>query len=195
MLNKLASLARVDFSPQHRQPASGRVLLAAIASIAGSLAADAILVVIGKAVFPSTRGFAHFQFSDYAKLTVIGVIIACVAWPVVTRISSAPRWLFFRLAILVTLVLLLPDLYILHTGEPARGVAVLMIMHVAIALVTYNLLVHLAPVRPAGGGSPAGSPPFSGPVSSSPVSASPAAAERGAPVAEQATRGRHRHAR
>jgi hypothetical protein len=195
MLNKLASLARVDFSPQHRQPASGRVLLAAIASIAGSLAADAILVVIGKAVFPSTRGFAHFQFSDYAKLTVIGVIIACVAWPVVTRISSAPRWLFFRLAILVTLVLLLPDLYILHTGEPARGVAVLMIMHVAIALVTYNLLVHLAPVRPAGGGSPAGSPPFSGRASSSPVSSSPAAAERGAPVAEQATRGRHRHAR
>jgi hypothetical protein len=195
MLNKLASLARVDFSPQHRQPASGRVLLAAIASIAGSLAADAILVVIGKAVFPSTRGFAHFQFSDYAKLTVIGVIIACAAWPVVTRISSAPRWLFFRLAILVTLVLLLPDLYILHTGEPARGVAVLMIMHVAIALVTYNLLVHLAPVRPAGGGSPAGSPPFSGRASSSPVSSSPAAAERGAPVAEQATRGRHRHAR
>jgi hypothetical protein len=195
MLNKLASLAHVDFSPQHRQPAAWRVLLAAIASIAGSLAADAILVVIGKAVFPSTKGFAHFQFSDYAKLTVIGVIIACVAWPVVTRISSAPRWLFFRLAILVTVVLLLPDLYILHTGEPAKGVAVLMVMHVAIALVTYNLLVHLAPVRPAGGGSPAGSPPFSGRVSSSPVSSSPAAEERGAPVAEQATRGRHRHAR
>jgi hypothetical protein len=159
MLNKLASLARVDFSPQHRQPAAGRVLLAAIASIAGSLAADAILVVIGKAVFPSTRGFAHFQFSDYAKLTVIGVIIACAAWPIVTRISSAPRWLFFRLAILVTLALLLPDLYILHTGEPPRGVAVLMVMHVAIALVTYNLLVHLAPVRPAAGRAPAGSPP------------------------------------
>ena len=121
---------------------------------------------------------------------MIGVIIACVAWPVVTRISSAPRWLFFRLAILVTLVLLLPDLYILHTGEPAKGVAVLMVMHVAIALVTYNLLVHLAPVRAAAGGSPAGSPPLRGAASArsvpaSPVSASPAAAERGAPAAEQ----------
>jgi hypothetical protein len=116
MLNQLASLARVDFSPQHRQPSAGRVLLATIASIAGSLAADAILVVIGKAVFPTTKGFAHFQFSDYAKLTVVGVLISCVAWPIVTRISSAPRWLFFRLAILVTLVLLLPDLYILHMG-------------------------------------------------------------------------------
>jgi hypothetical protein len=195
MLNQLASLARVDFSPQHRQPSAGRVLLATIASIAGSLAADAILVVIGKAVFPSTKGFVHFQFSDYAKLTVVGVIIACVAWPIVTRISSAPQWLFFRLAILVTLVLLLPDLYILHMGEPAKGVAVLIVMHVAIALVTYNLLVHLAPVRPAAGGPPAGRPPFRGSVPASSVSATPAAAERAAPVAEQAARGRHRHAR
>ena len=71
-------------------------------------------MVIGQAVFPSTKGYAHFQFSDYAKLTVIGVIIACVAWPIVTRISSSPRWLFFRLAILVTLVLWLPDLFILY---------------------------------------------------------------------------------
>jgi hypothetical protein len=154
MLNRLASLARIDFSPQHRVPSARRLLLASIASIAGSLAADATLVVIGKAVFPSIRGFAHFQFADYAKLTVIGVIIACVAWPIVTRISSAPRWLFFRLAILVTLVLLLPDLYILHMGEPAKGVAVLMLMHVSIALVTYNLLVHIAPVRPAAGQAP-----------------------------------------
>ena len=190
MLNQLASLARVDFSPPHRQPSAGRVLLATIASIAGSLVADAILVVIGKAVFPSTKNFTHFQFSDYAKLTVVGVIIACVAWPIVTRISSAPRWLFFRLAILVTLVLLLPDLYILHTGEPAKGVAVLIVMHVAIALVTYNLLVHLAPVRPAAGGSPAGSPPFR-----SSASASAAAVERGGPAAEQPARARHRHAR
>jgi hypothetical protein len=200
MLNRLASLARVDFAPQHRQPSAGRVLLATVASVAGSLAADAILVVIGKAVFPSTKGFAHFQFSDYAKLTVIGVVVACVAWPVVTRVSSAPRWLFFRLAVLVTLVLLLPDLYILHMGEPAKGVAVLMVMHVTIALVTYNLLVHLAPARPAAGGAPAGGPPVSepapaGPVSASPVSAGPAAAGPGAPVAEQAARGRHRQAR
>ena len=84
MLNRLVSLARVDFAAPHRQPSAGRVLLATIASIAGSLAADAILVVVGKAVFPSTKGFAHFQFSDYAQLTVVGVIIACGAWPIVT---------------------------------------------------------------------------------------------------------------
>jgi hypothetical protein len=123
------------------------LVLATIAAVAGSLAADALLVVIAQAAFPSTRGYAHFQFSDYAKLTVIGVIIACVAWPVVTRVSSDPRWLFARLAVLVTLVLWLPDVYLLYRGQSGTAVAFLFLMHLAIALVTYNLLVRLAPAR------------------------------------------------
>jgi hypothetical protein len=149
MLRQTAALVRLDFAPHHRQPSAGRVLLATIASIAGSLAADAILVAIGEKVFPSTRGYAHFQLSDYGKLTVIGVIIACAGWPVVTRVSSQPRWLFLRLAVLTTLLLWLPDLYILYLGEPAHAVAILMLMHLAIAAVTYNLLVRVAPVRAA----------------------------------------------
>jgi Family of unknown function (DUF6069) len=139
--------ARIDLSPSHRPPAWWRVALATVLSLAGSLGADALLVFIGTRLFPSTKGYGHFQFQDYAKLTVIGVLIACAAWPVVARISSAPRWMFFRLAIVVTLVLLLPDVYIWHQGQPVQAVVVLMAMHLAIALVTYNLLVHLAPVR------------------------------------------------
>jgi hypothetical protein len=149
MLKQLASTAGIDFRPRHAQPRISRVVLATLAAVAGSLAADALLVVIGQAVFPATKGYVHFQFHDYAKLTVIGVIIACAAWPVVTRISRDPRWLFFRLAILVTLVLWLPDIYILYRGQPADAVAVLFVMHLAIALVTYNLLVWLAPTGPA----------------------------------------------
>ena len=48
---------------------------------------------------------------------------------------------------MVTLVLWLPDLYIWHQGQSAQAVLVLMAMHLAIALVTYNLLVRLAPTR------------------------------------------------
>jgi hypothetical protein len=141
------ALARIDLSPPHRPPAWWRVVMATILSVAGSLAVDALLVYVGTRLFPSTKGYVHFEFHDYAKLTVVGVLIACAAWPVVARVSSAPRWLFFRLAIAVTLVLLLPDLYIWHQGQPVQAVLVLMTMHLAIALVTYNLLVHLAPVR------------------------------------------------
>lgn len=153
------SLVRVDFGPAHRQPSAVRMLAATVASLAGSLAVDAILVVIGTAIFPATKGYVHFTFSDYAKLTIIGVLIACLAWPIVTRISSSPRWLFFRLAILVTLVLWLPDLYLLYRGQPARAVAILMVMHLAIAVVTYNCLVHIASVRtPPGTTRPVGRP-------------------------------------
>ncbi len=137
-------LARVDLAPRHRQPSATMVLVATLASLAGSLLVDAALVAVGTAVFPSTKGFVHFRFSDYAKLTVIGVVVACIAWPVVTRISSAPRWLYLRLAVLVTLVLLLPDVWILLHGEPAKAVAVLMTMHLAIAVVTYNCMVRIA---------------------------------------------------
>ena len=138
--------AHVDFAPTHRQPSWWRVALATVLAIVLSLAADAALVAIGTHLYPATKGYSHFQFSDYAKLTVVGVLIGCAAWPIVTRISSAPRWLFFRLAILVTLVLWLPDVWIWHKGQPAHAVAVLMVMHLAIALITYNLLVHVAPV-------------------------------------------------
>ena len=148
-LGRALGIVRVDLAPAHRQPSALRVAIATVVSVAGSLAADAILVVVGLAIFPSTKGYVHFQFSDYGKLTVIGVLIACAAWPIVTRISSDPRWLFFRLAIAVTLVLWLPDLWILHLGQPVQAVVVLMLMHLAIAVVTYNSLVRIAAIRSA----------------------------------------------
>src|ERR1700722_14447156 len=111
-LQRPAALAHLDFAPVPRPPSAGRVLLATLASLIGSLAADAMIVAVGVALFPHTKGYVHFRFSDYGKLTVIGVLIACVAWPIVARITSTPRWLFFRMAVLVTVVLLLPDFYI-----------------------------------------------------------------------------------
>lgn len=147
LINRCMRLARVDLAPRHRQPPTGRVLLATATAVVASLLSDAVLVSIGQAMAPSTRGYAHFAFVDYAKLTLIGVIVACVAWPMVTRVTSAPRWLFARLAVLVTLVLLLPDAWLLARHQPAKAVAVLVAMHLAIAIVTYASLVMLAPVR------------------------------------------------
>jgi hypothetical protein len=147
MPHRVLNLVHLDFAPRQRPPSGPRVVLATLVSLIGSLAADALIVVIFQAAFPATKGYPHYQFSDYGKLTVIGVIIACVAWPVVTRITSEPRWMFLRMAVLVTLVLWLPDVYILVSGQPAKAVAGLFLMHLAIALVTYNALVRLAPVR------------------------------------------------
>ncbi|MCL2585476.1 MAG: DUF6069 family protein [Streptosporangiales bacterium] len=147
MLKKASSLVYLDLAPEHRQPSALRVVIATVASIAGSLLADALIVVIAEAIFPGTKGYQHFQFADYAKLTVIGVIVACAAWPVTTRITSRPRRVFGWMAIAVTLVLWLPDVAILIMGQPGNAVGTLFVMHLAIALVTYYALVLIAPVR------------------------------------------------
>jgi hypothetical protein len=150
VLDRAMTLARVDLAPSHRAPSPAAVAAGTGLSAGLCLLADALLVVVGTLVFPSTRGYDHFRFADYAKLTVIGVIIAGLAWPVVVRLTSDPRWVFARLAVLVTAVLLLPDLYIWLTGQPGRAVLVLAAMHLAIALITYNVMVRVAPARPEG---------------------------------------------
>ncbi|MHB1501745.1 MAG: DUF6069 family protein [Candidatus Dormibacteria bacterium] len=142
------SIFAVDFEPQHDQPLARRVALATVVAVVGSLVANTILVGIGTTIFPATKGFAHFRISDYGTLTAIGVMLACMSWPVVTRISSVPQWLFLRTAMVVMLVLWLPDLWILLHGEPPAAVLVLMLMHLAVALITYPALVKLAPVGP-----------------------------------------------
>jgi hypothetical protein len=149
VMDRAMTLARLDFAPRHRTPHPAAVAAGTVVSVGLCLLADALLARAGTALFPGTRGYMHFQFSDYAKLTVIGVVIACLAWPVVVRLSSDPRWVYQRLAVLVTAVLLLPDLYIWLTGQPGRAVLVLVAMHLAIALITYNVLVRVAPARPA----------------------------------------------
>lgn len=144
-LEQLLARCGVDFPSTFRRPPAWRFVLATIVSLVGSLAADVVLVAAGKGVFPSTKHYVHFHPTDYGKLTIIGVVIACVAWPVVMWGSSVARWLFLRLAALVTAVLLLPDVYLLLKHQPPKAVLVLMCMHLAIGVVTYNALVRIAP--------------------------------------------------
>jgi hypothetical protein len=122
-----------------------------VVAVAGSLTTDWLLVVLGTRLFPAVRGYGHFRPSDYATLTAIGVVAAGAAWPVVCRISPAPRWLYLRSAVVVTVVLWIPDVYLLLRHQPGRAVAVLMVMHLAVAVVTYQSMVRLAPPRPVAG--------------------------------------------
>jgi hypothetical protein len=144
---RLLAALRVDFAPGSQPPSVVLLGVASVAAVVLSLAADAGLVALGTRAFPSTKGYGHFAFADYSRLTIIGVVVACAVWPAVARITSTPRPAFLRMAILVTIALWMPDLWLLARHQPPRAVGVLMGMHLAIALVTYNLLVHVAPVR------------------------------------------------
>ena len=142
---------KIDVAPAHRPPSARRVVLSTLLSIGGSLLITALLVSVGSALSSSITGYAYFQFSGFAKLTVIGVVTACAAWAVVARVSRSPRRLFLRLAIIGTLVVCAPDLWLLARGNRGDSVAVVLTMHLAVALFTYNVLVHVSPVRPGAG--------------------------------------------
>ena len=90
VLEPLLGRVHIDFVPADPQPSWIRWALASVVAVVGSLAVDAALVAVGEAVFPGTKHFVHFQFSDYGKLTVVGVVVACVGWPVVTRCRPVP---------------------------------------------------------------------------------------------------------
>ena len=116
VIDRVMAWTKVDFAPAHRQPQWWRVALATVLAIGLSLAADAALVAIGDARVPRDQGLRALPVLRLRQADGRGRLIGCAAWPIVTRISSAPRWLFFRLAILVTLVLWLPDVWIWHKG-------------------------------------------------------------------------------
>lgn len=144
----------IDLPLGSRQPSWWRFVIATVLAVAASLAACALLVIVGERLFPATVGYGHFAFADYSKLTVAGVLIACIAWPVVTLLSSHGARLFFWLAVLVTLVSFAPDAWIWHLGQIPEGVLVLAVMHVAVAAITYSALVLIAPQRPSRRGLP-----------------------------------------
>jgi hypothetical protein len=145
LLTRTMAIAKLDRRPLTGLPGTPRVALAGLVAVVGSLVADVILVALGKAVFSTPSSFDPFHFGSYAPLTVLGVLAATIGWGILVRLSSQPIWVLTRAAIIVTLVLLVPDVLILP-GNPKTGVLTLMVMHVAIAIVSYSALRWISPV-------------------------------------------------
>ena len=145
---RTSRFTRTGPAPHAVPPALRRVAAAGLAAAAVSLAADLVLVAVGRAAFTVPASFGKFAFGTYALLTVLGVAGAAGAWAMVTRLSSRPKWLLTRLAALVTALFLIPDFLLLGTpGNPAGPVVILMLMHLAIAAITYVALLTIAPAR------------------------------------------------
>ena len=127
-------------------PTPLRVATITIISAIASTVVNAALVWLATAFDPPLHHFSHFRLWDYGTLTIVGVMAAGAAWFVATRYLATPRPTFFRVAIVATLVLWLPDLWLYLRHEPTRGVVFLVIMHATVALITYNFLVFGAPL-------------------------------------------------
>ena len=165
-------------------PPSGlRVALITAVAAIGSVFVNAVIVWIAKAANPSLQDYSHFRLWDYGTLSVVGVAGAGVAWYIASRYLATPRVVFFRVAIAVTLVLWAPDVWILVKHEPTRAVLVLALMHLTVALITYNLLVFAAPVAVRESAAAAGPTPRLGHVRGLEGEAEPPRVPRGVWVA------------
>jgi hypothetical protein len=143
---RIEAALRLDRRPLSELPKVTRVASAGMIAVVGSLVVDAVLVALGRAVFDPASSFGPFHFSSYAPLTVLGVVAATIGWGILVHLTSVPRWVLRRAAVVVTVALLIPDVAILP-GNPDGGVATLMVMHIAIAVITYASLLRVAPAR------------------------------------------------
>ncbi|GAA2750115.1 hypothetical protein GCM10009869_08590 [Amnibacterium kyonggiense] len=146
-VRRAARTVRADLPGLATVPTVGRFAVALVVAVLGSLAACAVVAAAAVALVPSLAGYDHLHVGDWAKLTVIGVVLACFGWPFAAAIWSRARLPFLVLTIVVTVASFVPDLWILRQGQPALGVLALAVMHVAVAVVTYPVLVLVAPQR------------------------------------------------
>lgn len=128
-------------------PSGLRVATVTVLAAFVSVVVNFALVHLATSFDPAIAHYSHFRFSDYGTLTILGVIGAGVAWFAATRYLPNPRSTFFRVAVVAMVVLWLPDVWLYLKHEPARAVTYLVVMHLGVALVTYNALVFAAPVR------------------------------------------------
>jgi hypothetical protein len=143
-IRRAQEVTRLDLRPLHPPPSLGRIALAGVLSAVASVVACVILSEAGKALLSPPASFDKFTPPGYIVLTVLGVAAATVGWAILVRMTSQPRWCLTVAAVLVTIVLLLPDVAILPQ-DPTSDVVVLMIEHVAIAIITTWLLLRVSP--------------------------------------------------
>lgn len=136
---------RADLPGLAGTPRLVRFLLAAVVAIVLSLLICAAVAAATTALVPALQSYGHMRVQDWAKLTIIGIVLASLGWPLACLLWSRARRPFLVLTVLVTVVSFAPDLWILRQGQPLDGVLALAVMHVAVALVTFPSLVLIAP--------------------------------------------------
>jgi uncharacterized membrane protein YoaK (UPF0700 family) len=134
---------RIDES---ESPESGSLVRRGAVAAAVAATANAVLVVAATAagVAPGLRPLA---LAPVVLLTVVGVVGATAVYWLLRRRASNPDRTFLRVAAVVLVLSLLPDVGLLSTDPAATvpGVVVLMAMHVVAAAASVAVLTGRAP--------------------------------------------------
>jgi hypothetical protein len=116
-----------------------------LAAIAAASAINAVLAVTARAVADKPDGFGPLDPGAYIFLTAMGVILGAVGWAVVRKASKRPEELLRKLVPAVVVLSFVPDFFLLQDGGVV-GVATLMIMHLAVALVAVPVYRKIMPL-------------------------------------------------
>lgn len=105
--------------------------------IAVVLSVVANLVVLQAVLVPElVQGFEPLNVGPVAIFSVLGVVGATVTYAVVDRLSETPDRAFVTVAAVVLVLSFIPDVLMLQSDPAATApaVAVLMVMHVVVAV-------------------------------------------------------------
>jgi uncharacterized protein DUF6069 len=132
--------------------AGGGVSLGRLARVGGLAVALAIVVnvvirTVAVSVLGIGEGFLPLGVGPTVFFTVVGMAGAVVVFGLVTRLAKRPVRVFRRVALVVLLVSLAPDLLLLFSGSmpgtTVAGVFTLMVEHVASWAIAVGVLTSL----------------------------------------------------
>ena len=125
--------------------AVGRLLWAGPLIVVAAIAANVLFALIAVRLFGISPDFLALTPGAIATFTLFGVVGAVVVFAVVARFARRPFSLFRKIALVVLIVSLIPDLAMLFVPDMAGPVEVilLMITHVIAAGIVVWMLERL----------------------------------------------------
>jgi hypothetical protein len=127
--------------------ALGRLLWVGPLTIVAATVANVILQQIAVALLQPDPAFLPLTVAPPIFFSVVGVLGAVIVFGLMARFAKQPVALFKRVALIVMLVSLVPDILMLVTGfnpgTTLANVIVLMLMHVVAWLITVQMLTKL----------------------------------------------------
>lgn len=112
-----------------------RLLMVGLLIVLAASVMNTLIMLGAKALFPVAPTFQPLQLQSFLPCTVIGVVGAVIAFALLVRWTKQPARMFRRIAVVVLLASLLPDLLLpfiqLFPGTIFPEVGALLLMHVA----------------------------------------------------------------
>ncbi len=125
----------------------GRLARVGVVAVAVAVVTNVLIRTVAVSVFGIGEGFLPLGVGPTVLFTVWGMLGAVVAFGLILRFARRPVRLFRRVALVVLLISLVPDVLMLFSGSmpgaTVAGVVTLMVEHVASWAVAVGVLTTL----------------------------------------------------